>query len=217
MSVAFKHISAMSKPSLKPSPAMTQHFSPDAAVLTEIFDPQVNLVVWQRPFAPMVADYCDWLVLQATLHSTPAFRPIQQIIEPDTLPTLLQQQLPDAIGKTQFIDDLQLVSQMLACLMDCTTVGFRLKPLNQPMCPRFHTDHVALRLLVTYAGAGTEWLGHPPQNTAQHQHIPASGQIATQHVALLKGSAWDGNEQGAIFHRSPAALHRILLSIDPAD
>ncbi len=211
MSVAFKLL-----------PAMAQRFSPDTAVLTDIFDPQVNLVVWQRPFAPMIADYCDWLLLQATQHAAPAFRPIQQIIEPDELPALLAQQLPDAVGKTQFINDLQLVSQMLACLMDCTTVGFRLKHLTQPMCPRFHTDHVALRLLVTYAGAGTEWLASapPPAATSRataREPETAAGQIATQQVALLKGSAWEGNEQGAIFHRSPASSQRILLSIDPAD
>ncbi len=121
--------------------------------------------------------------------------------------------------------DLQLLSEMLCCLMDCSAVGFRLKLLQQPMCPRFHTDHVALRLLVTYAGTGTEWLPQAPaagssdssgrDSSAAAKSANPAQQICTQQVALLKGSAWQGNQQGAILHRSPAAAGRLLLSLDP--
>lgn len=94
--------------------------------------------------------------------------------------------------------------------MDSTAVGFRLKLLEKAMCPRFHTDHVALRLLVTYSGAGTEW--QRDADATEHQQIGAGD------VALLKGSAWNDTKDEAIWHRSPQTTGtRLLLSMDPVD
>lgn len=112
----------------------------------------------------------------------------------------------DATGKTELMADLQLLREMLRCLMDCSAVGFRLKLLQQPMCPRFHTDHVTLRLLVTYAGTGTEWLPQAPaagSSSSAADQCPASG--------ALKGSAWQGNQQGAIL-ATLARRHRTVIA-----
>lgn len=197
-------------------PAMLQRQSQSSEVLTEIFDPSVNLVIWQRQADPAIAAYSQWLATAAAeTTGIAAFTQLQTVAEPAELPGLLAQRLPDATGKTEFIADLLLLSQMLTCLMDCSAVGFRLKLLQQAMCPRFHTDHVALRLLVTYAGVGTEWLAEVPTPVLpQQQQIPQ--QLLAAEVALLKGSAWHGNETGAIWHRSPASTApRLLLSLDP--
>lgn len=197
-------------------PAMLQRQSQNSEVLTEIFDRAVNLVIWQRQADPAIAAYSQWLATaSAETTGTPAFTALQAVVEPAELPGLLAQRLPDAVGKMEFIADLQLLSQMLTCLMDCSAVGFRLKLLQQAMCPRFHTDHVALRLLVTYSGVGTEWLAEAP-NPGLQQQQPIPQQLLAAEVALLKGSAWQGNETGAIWHRSPAAAApRLLLSLDP--
>ena len=196
-------------------PTMLQRQSQSLEVLTEIFDPSVNLVIWQRQADPAIAAYSQWLASAAPeTAGIPAFTQLQTVAEPAELPGLLAQRLPDAVGKMEFIADLQLLSQMLTCLMDCSAVGVRLKLLQQAMCPRFHTDHVALRLLVTYAGVGTQWLAEAPNPGLQQQQIPQ--QLLAAEVALLKGSAWQGNEAGAIWHRSPAAATpRLLLSLDP--
>jgi len=193
-------------------PALQQRQSRDPAGLTDIFDPAVNLVIWQREPDPMVAAYSEFLAASAT-HL--AFSQLQTVAEPAQLAELLSLRLPDAAGKTEFIADLQLLSEMLTCLMDCPAVGFRLKRLQQAMCPRFHTDHVALRLLVTYYGSGTEWLPAGPDAEPRRQpQLPQ--QLQPSAVALLKGSAWQGNAQGAIWHRSPASnTPRLLLSLDP--
>ena len=37
-------------------------------------------------------------------------------------------------------------------------VGLRLEIIERAMCPRFHVDHVGIRMLCTYRGPGTEWL-----------------------------------------------------------
>ncbi len=197
-------------------PNMVQRQSLNSQVLTDIFDPTVNMVIWQRQADPAIEAYSQWLASAAQeTTGIPAFTQLQTVAEPDELPGVLAKRLPNAVGKMEFIADLQLLSQMLTCLMDCSAVGFRLKLLQQPMCPRFHTDHVALRLLVTYSGAGTEWLSEAPgSGREQSQQMPQ--QIGAAEVALLKGSAWHGNAAGAIWHRSPAsASPRLLLSLDP--
>lgn len=180
-------------------PRMQQVQSHSAEVLTQIFKPDVNLAIWQRDSNDRISAYAQSLSNVQTL---------QFVAEPKELASALEQRLPEAEGRADFIADLELLSQMLACLMDCTAVGFRLKLLEKAMCPRFHTDHVALRLLVTYSGTGTEWQSEA--RAQQHQ------QIGTGDVALLKGSAWNDSKDTAIWHRSPQTTQpRLLLSLDP--
>lgn len=198
-------------PALQLMPQMQQQFSSASDVLTQLFKPEVNLVVWQRSLPVAALHYAKQL---AATQLTARPLQLQQVVPLNQLPHWLQHKLPEAPGKAAFVDDLVLLSQMLGCLFDCPAVGLRLKTLEQPMCPRFHTDHVAARLLVTYAGTGTEWLATPPQLTIQ----PQPQQLAIADVAILKGSAWAGNAQGAIWHRSPSSAEpRLLLTLDPVD
>ncbi|WP_333796776.1 DUF1826 domain-containing protein [Rheinheimera sp.] len=187
---------------VQPMPQMKQLQSNCSEVLTELLHSDVNLVIWQRDITSCISDYA------AALSS---FAGLQLVAEPDELNTVLQQRLPKAEGKAELIADLELLSQMLCCLMDCTAVGLRLKRLDKAMCPRFHTDHVAARLLVTYSGPGTEWHSG---TSAHSQH--SYQQIRHGDVAVLKGSGWYGNKDGAIWHRSPQTNQpRLLLSLDP--
>lgn len=188
-------------PEILPTMRQVQHAQPD--VLTEIFEQDVNLVVWQRT---------QNLLLQRYTAELCRFSALQLVATPDELRPLLQQRLPEGIGKDEFITDLVLMAQMLCCLMDCSAVGFRLKQLDHAMCPRFHTDHVAVRLLVTYHGAGTEWLWRKQRLEDQND----IRQISCGDVALLKGTGWQDNEYGGIWHRSPSCnTPRLLLSLDP--
>lgn len=192
------------QPAFQMLPQMKQQLGTSSEVLTQLFDADVNLAVWQRPLAPEAVQYAQLLVQQQVQ--------LQQVVELDELQHWLHSKFTDAPGKTAFVEDVVLVSQMLGCLLDCNAVGLRLKTLSQPMCPRFHTDHVAARLLVTYAGSGTEWVTAPPESGSQ----PRPQQLAIADVALLKGSAWAGNAHGAIWHRSPLSPQpRLLLTLDP--
>lgn len=187
--------------------AMRQVVSETQNCLTEIFATDVNLVIWQRQLCTQLKQYAAALS---------EFTALQVVATPEELQSLLSQRLPHGEGKDKFINDIALMAQMLCCLMDCAAVGFRLKSLQNAMCPRFHTDHIALRLLVTYDGVGTEWLA---ENQAKN-HCAINNenirQIDTGHVALLKGSAWQHNAAGAIWHRSPHSNQpRLLLSLDP--
>ena len=193
-------------------PAQQQVQLTEQTVLTEIFRPEVNLAVWQRQLAPGLLQYTDELVATASSQ----FAPLQFVATPEELQPILEQRLPEGQGKALLIADLVLMAQMLTCLMDCPAVGFRLKVLEKPMCPRFHTDHIAVRLLVTYAGTATQWLNAPPAQQDTQHRTENIQQISIGDVALLKGSGWEHNEHGAIWHRSPACVSpRLLLSLDP--
>ncbi|MGK0250458.1 MAG: hypothetical protein ACI910_003227 [Oleispira sp.] len=120
---------------------------------------------------------------------------------------------------------------MFACLFDSDTLAAN------------HTAHychvsqvsyrqIACRLVVTFGGPRTEWLqesnldrnsrglgakGKTDKESGvfhEQQHIQPLG---IQEVALLKGSAWEGNEHYALAHRSPhldLGLTRLLLNLD---
>jgi hypothetical protein len=92
------------------------------------------------------------------------------------------------------------------------------------MCPRFHVDHVPLRLITTYAGIGSQWLREGEMSRArlgdpkaEPSSIVDNQQLAAGHVALFKGEKWLGNEGRGIIHRSPQPApgeSRLLLTLD---
>lgn len=105
--------------------------------------------------------------------------------------------------------------------------------VNRAMCPRFHVDHVGIRLLCTYRGPATEWLEDacadrsklgpaPPDVSDENSGVvlnPAGIHRAAPYaIVLLKGSRWQGNEGRGIIHRSPIVpsntVPRVLLSLD---
>lgn len=123
-----------------------------------------------------------------------------------------------------------LLIDIYATLTGATTLGLRLHVLTGAMCPRFHTDRVGLRLICTYAGAGTEWLAdeHVRRDRLGHRadglHDTDSGAVcgpiqrmSAGAIALLKGEAWPGHEGRGCVHRSPAAdddTPRLIFTID---
>ena len=171
--------------------------SDNADVLTGIFADDVNLASWQRSNDAAISEYCRSLRFSM---------PLKRIVSADSVQQDIDFALPDAPGKAALLADIALQCQMFACLMDCQQLGLRLETLSKPMCPKFHTDHLVCRLVCTYMGPATEWL----DNTG------STVQATPFAVTLLKGSGWEGNEQQAIVHRSPASdLPRVLLTLDP--
>lgn len=175
----------------------------DIAVLTDIFAADVNLSVWQRQLTQPVQQYAKHLLTALKL-------PLQRRLALPELSSLLDSLLPEAMGKNDFIADIQQISEMFSCLMDCPELGLRLKVLQQPMCPKFHTDHLLCRLVSTYIGPATEWHAGPLELEAPSQNMQQGD------IALLKGSGWEGMQTYAISHRSPVTPGtRLLLTLDP--
>jgi hypothetical protein len=190
-----------------------------AECLTEIFRDEVNLVVWERSPADACLSFANRFSKEAGTFER--FLVIEA--EEDAGPILpaWAMQLP---GAQAWLADVNEVIEMFRCLFEPAAVGVRLHVLPDTMCPRFHTDQVPTRLLVTYVGRGTEWLPEKYVNRACH-----SGPLPNQEisgvdtevipngaVSLLKGESWVGNEGRGLVHRSPApgADPRLVLGLD---
>jgi hypothetical protein len=207
--------------SLDPAPRQLHGDSPD--VLGEVLRDGVNLAVWQRQlpfhiqgFANSVLDLGEPLAESLCIE-------LQDIDDDPRLPSLAAG-FGDLEGYQGFVADVAWLVRAFSCLVDARRIGLRLRRLDRAMCPRFHVDHVPLRLITTYAGAGSQWLpegamprprlgdpsGEPPEGVDNQQ-------LAAGHVALLKGEKWLGNEGRGIIHRSPQLApgeSRLLLTLD---
>jgi hypothetical protein len=101
------------------------------------------------------------------------------------------------------------------------------------MCPRFHVDWVAARMICSYGGSGTEWLpenaldrsklgmgsgGQPDVQSGLMTDPAAIKQMPVFAVGLMKGEHGEGNEGRGLAHRSPmpadAQPRRLLLTLD---
>lgn len=115
-------------------------------------------------------------------------------------------------------------------------VRVRFDVVRGDACRKFHQDFVALRLLVTYAGPGTEWvedehvdrdaLGRIDLSVEQANAsvVPDPSRVrraAAGDALVLKGAAFPRNEGRGAVHRSPPlgadrACARLVLRIDVA-
>ena len=186
------------------------------SALTDIFQPNVNIAIWQRRLESNVTDYAQYLMTEA-----PNLR-ARFIEEPQKIAEQLELKLPLTDNRQAFIDDVVLMVDMFSCLFDLQQVGLRIAILRTAMCPNFHVDRVPCRMICTYAGAGTQW--HLPEQVQRlsdgkisilPQAIPKNLHVGD--VGILKGEAWEGNEGRGLVHRSPPASDitpRIVLTLD---
>ena len=165
--------------------------------------PETGLAIWQR---------CSRLNLRVsalTLLSRPAF-------------TMTASGSPDAAAREicrklllfhwPLYADFRRLAHRLAGLTGSANVRMRFEHVIDDSCRKFHVDAVGLRLLCTYAGAGTEW-------------VDGAGKVrrlTTMQVAVFKGTAFlDAGPR--VLHRSPplsvgplAGQPRLVLCIDTA-
>ncbi|NOH78631.1 DUF1826 domain-containing protein [Vibrio sp. RE86] len=197
----------------------------EATALSDIYQPDTNIAVWQRDFEPDTVDAISQFIAEnpelsksVTLSPENAFESLDYTFDGKAPVSLL-------------IDIAQLVD-MFCCLFDLDSAGVRLATLNGAMCPRFHVDHVPCRLVTTYQGIATQWLpntaldrsklgkgsnGLPDSSSGLYQQDSDIKQLSSGDVALLKGTRWEGNEETGLVHRSPnnvANEPRLLLTMD---
>ena len=209
---------------LKDQPLLTRHhqgLTPET--LTRILEDQTNLAVWQRQLPVHIADFAQ-LVL--SLNEPLAESLCLELPDEDAEPDLagLAAGLRDLQGFEGFMSDLKWLISAFACLLGARRIGVRLRVLDKAMCPRFHVDHVPVRLITTYAGIGSQWLEEGAmdrlqlgQADAEPQGAASIRQLNSGDVALLKGEKWHGNEGFGLIHRSPQPApceRRLLLTLD---
>ncbi|EJM68246.1 Protein of unknown function (DUF1826) [Pseudomonas sp. GM50] len=210
-------------PSLKLRPVIRQVQGDTPKALTGILDDGVNLALWQRQLPAHIADFGRLLL---SLNEPLAESLSLEMPGDDAEPNLhgLASGFSDLEGYEGFIADVSWLVSAFACLLGAQRIGLRLRVLDTAMCPRFHVDHVPVRLITTYAGIGSQWLkegaidrrqlGKPD---AEPQDESLVQQITSGEVALLKGEKWHGNEGFGLIHRSPQPApgeRRLILTLD---
>ncbi|MCD5995411.1 DUF1826 domain-containing protein [Pseudomonas sp. CDFA 602] len=198
-----------------------QGITPD--VLSQVLEDEVNLAIWQRQLPAHVRDFGALLLsMNEPLAESMSLDVKGGDVEPDL--RTLASSYADLQGYDGFIADVSWLVSAYACLLGAQCVGLRLRVLDKAMCPRFHVDHVPVRLITTYAGIGSQWLeegaidrkqlGRPE---AEPDEATLIQQIYCGEVALLKGERWSGNEGFGLVHRSPPVARnerRLILTLD---
>lgn len=210
---------------LKPLQNVTrdQVLGPTPQTLASILEDEINLAIWQRQLPLHVADFAKLLL---SLNEPYAEALCLELHDEDVDPDLtgLASEFRDLEGYEGFIADLKWLVGAFACLLGARRIGLRLRVLDKAMCPRFHVDHVPVRLITTYAGVGSEWLKEGEMDRqqlgkplAEPQEKSRIQQLASGEVALLKGEKWHGNEGFGLIHRSPQPApgeRRLMLTLD---
>ena len=213
----------MLAPSLKLRPVIRQVQGDTPKALTGILDDGVNLALWQRQLPAHIADFGRLLL---SLNEPLAEALSLEMPGDDAEPNLhcLASGFSDLEGYEGFIADVSWLVSAFACLLGAQRIGLRLRVLDKAMCPRFHVDHVPVRLITTYAGIGSQWLKEGAMDRrqlgkpeAEPQDDSRIQQITSGEVALLKGEKWHGNEGFGLIHRSPQPApgeRRLILTLD---
>lgn len=209
----------MLAPTLSKRPQVRQILGENPQILTQILEDDTNLAVWQRQLPAHISDFATMV---ASMGQPLAESLVLDLPEDETLPPLhgLAAGFRDLQGYEGFIADVSWLVGAFACLLGSRSVGLRLRTLEKAMCPRFHVDHVPVRLLTTYAGVGSQWLKEDAidrRSLSQPCEPQNVEQLCCGDVALLKGEKWHGNEGFGLIHRSPQPLpgeRRLILSLD---
>ena len=202
-------------------PVIRQSFGETPLALSDLLNDGVNLAIWQRQLPLHIAEFGALLV---ALDEPLAESLVIELSSEDAVPNLqgLASSCRDLEGYDGFVADVSWLVSAFACLLGAKRIGVRLRLLDKAMCPRFHVDHVPVRLITTYAGIGSQWLreGVMDRRTLGQADAEPTERIEQIHcgeVALLKGTKWHGNEGHGLIHRSPALKtdeRRLILTLD---
>lgn len=201
------------------------------AELVQVLEPRVN-VVWCRRARPS-AEVRD--ALSALARSDIELHRDLVADEPGALDELFADRIDPALDPAfAFLRaDLAVLVPLFGRLVSQRHVHLELSTMRGDGCRKLHADQIGLRLLVTYAGPGTDWA--PDEHVdrralarydlgpevANALIVPRPEGLRRAHafdVLVLKGDAWRGNEGSGAVHRSPpierAARVRLVLKLD---
>ena len=103
-------------------------------VMTAIYEPHINLVVWQR----QLSNALDHYIAEVT-QGLNALQ-LRTVITPDEVSDWLTGLLPDKPQRNLFVDDVRQLVEMYADLFELNSVGLRLSLIHETMCPIWRAD-----------------------------------------------------------------------------
>jgi len=202
--------------------------------LRQIKNPAVDLCVWQRGVDQTLALWLSRIAVDCPLS-------LDEVVPVGTSISDQLRGLPACLEREILATEVAGLVRLYGRLMQVDRVRLQLGAVGTRSCPKFHVDHVEVRMLCTFCGAGTEWIAEPelhrsrvmrststllPVRKRAHRGVssgpaarlsPGVSQLERFDVALLKGSAYPGNERFGVVHRSPdvcSAEPRWVMVVD---
>lgn len=200
--------------------------------LSWILDPTVNLVTWRRPELAGVAAVAGAMSGEVGKYSRLILRCGEEDLVEAVGSLLPEPALElDPGAAALWTEDIVHLCEAFADLVQAEDLMISLEGPAEATCPRFHVDRVGIRMLVTYAGPGSEWLaeadvdrrwlgeagqGLPDEENGVIREGGSARTVEPFSVTLLKGEAWPGADGFGAVHRSPdpAGAPRLLLRVD---
>ena len=179
------------------------------------------LVIWERDIASLTS---DWLSRVAPGH-LPCGRVLARLDQINIAIASLFAEKQDGLNEAAQLlcQDIIRLAHLYADLAKSDQVDVRLEVIQHDACQKFHLDNVALRLVTTYMGDGTQYVVPEFSEQALQEQKAYTGpleSIPEQAVAIFKGARSVSGD--GIVHRSPPIQRknqtRLFLCINaPSD
>ena len=164
---------------LMPVPSMMEPTTPvpaqvavgrSARVLARALKPGINMAIWLRdPQTAHGEAHRQTVDRFARLHV--AVDEVVERVARGVGASLLPGTLP-AEARALVAADIDRLSMIMARMTGARAVRVKLHSCDGDVCRIFHVDHVAVRLITTYTGPGTDWL---EDNAARREHLGGRG------------------------------------------
>ena len=186
------------------------------SVLDEIHTSGVEFVIWRRERDPVLGDWADGLDNQSSPHGRLLSTP--QDAESALSKFFEKSGVPLALGAKAFMADVKDLATHYSRIANTDLVDIRIGHIVNDACWKFHRDNVALRLISTYSGPGTEYVSVDQSVRALREQRDYDGPIERVPgfgVALFKGLR---DSPSGIVHRSPpvagSGIARLVLCLN---
>jgi len=174
--------------------------------------PGVAATIWRRQ---LPGEFQDWIDALPTDQLPSARVIIRAESVRDAVEVICDSaDVPNNLKRLFFVDDVVLLAQQFAELMDTKFIRLRFDVIQNDACRKFHIDAVTARLICTYRGLGTQY--GVSTDGAEPKRIFS---VPTGAPILLRGSEWPEPPASGLLHRSPpidgTGMTRLVLVIDP--
>jgi hypothetical protein len=175
-------------------------------------DPACAAALWDRT---LPAEVTTWLAALDPAKLPDGRVIVQRYEVRQTVAQLCEiAQMPEEPQRAWLIDEIDMLAQRFAHLMNAPYLRMRLQTVTTNSCRRFHLDAITGRLVCTYRGTGTQYgISVNGEDPEQVFTTPTGTPI------LLRGSLWPTKTETGLLHRSPpiegTGEIRLVLVLDP--